>query len=180
MPIKKYDDQILRPKALELRKQGLSYRAIARELKCSPGKVHDLLEPFESVQNRLKQIAELDLKLKELEKRSSDFQSFLTQLKVEAEKVYEEIDRNSLVNMKEQVMFILYNGCRRARSCKWVDEEGYCTKWPFSEPSSKIFDAKEVYERDENGSIKRIFFHQVIKAPGLCLSCPHYKPKEAK
>ncbi|MEM0054301.1 MAG: helix-turn-helix domain-containing protein [Nitrososphaeria archaeon] len=87
MPIKKFDDEILRPKALELRKNGLSYRAIAKELGCSPGKVHDLLAPYESPQNRLKQISELNLKIRELEKRALDFKLFLEQLKNEANHV---------------------------------------------------------------------------------------------
>ncbi|MEM4140023.1 MAG: hypothetical protein QXG36_02865 [Nitrososphaeria archaeon] len=179
MPIKKFDDGILRPKALELRMQGLSYRAIARELGCSPGKVHDLLAPYESPQNRLKQISALDLKIQELEKKASDFKQFLEQLKSEASQVYEEIDRDTLTKILGHVKLILYNGFRRARSCKWVDEEGYCMKWPFKDRPTEVFEAKEVYERGKDG-VERVFFHNVIDAPGLCLSCPHYKPKGEK
>jgi orotate phosphoribosyltransferase-like protein len=43
MPKKKYDDQELKQKALELRKQGLSYREIAKKLNCSIFKVHEVL-----------------------------------------------------------------------------------------------------------------------------------------
>ena len=43
MPKKKYNDQELKKKALELRKQGLSYRKIAKELNCSVFKVHRIL-----------------------------------------------------------------------------------------------------------------------------------------
>ena len=39
MPKKRYDDESLRRKALELRKLGMSYREIARELGCSVYKV---------------------------------------------------------------------------------------------------------------------------------------------
>jgi DNA-binding CsgD family transcriptional regulator len=40
MPRKRYDDEALRARALELRSRGLSYREIARELGCSVFKVH--------------------------------------------------------------------------------------------------------------------------------------------
>ncbi|MEM0053267.1 MAG: hypothetical protein QXL89_03710 [Nitrososphaeria archaeon] len=176
---KKYDDRVLRPKALELRTQGLSYAAIARELGCSPGKVYDLLAPYESSRNRLKQLSELDLKIRELEKKASDFKLFLEQLKNEASQVYEEMDRDTLSKILGHVKLILFNGFRRARSCKWVGEEGYCMKWPFKDRPTEVFDAKEVYERGEEG-VERVFFHNVIDAPGLCLSCPHYKPKGMK
>jgi orotate phosphoribosyltransferase-like protein len=43
MPKKKYNDEELKQKALELRKQGLSYREIAKMLNCSIFKVHELL-----------------------------------------------------------------------------------------------------------------------------------------
>ena len=35
MPRRKYDDEALRARTLELRSRGLSYREIARELGCS-------------------------------------------------------------------------------------------------------------------------------------------------
>jgi transposase-like protein len=40
MPRRRYDDEALRARALELRARGLSYREIARELGCSVFKVH--------------------------------------------------------------------------------------------------------------------------------------------
>jgi orotate phosphoribosyltransferase-like protein len=43
MPKKKFNDQELKQKALELRKQGLSYREIAKKLNCSIFKVHEVL-----------------------------------------------------------------------------------------------------------------------------------------
>jgi orotate phosphoribosyltransferase-like protein len=43
MPKKKYNDQELKQKALELRKQGLSYREIAKKLNCSIFKIHEVL-----------------------------------------------------------------------------------------------------------------------------------------
>jgi transposase len=48
VPRKKYDDDVLRQKALEFRARGLSYREIARELGCSVFKVYQLISPYES------------------------------------------------------------------------------------------------------------------------------------
>jgi len=45
MPRKVYDDKELKPKALELRKKGYSYREIAKELGCRIYKVHELISP---------------------------------------------------------------------------------------------------------------------------------------
>jgi orotate phosphoribosyltransferase-like protein len=43
MPKKRYNDQDLKQKALELRNQGLSYREIAKKLNCSIFKIHEVL-----------------------------------------------------------------------------------------------------------------------------------------
>ncbi len=40
MPKRRYDDEVLSQRALELRSRGLSYREIAHELGCSVFKVH--------------------------------------------------------------------------------------------------------------------------------------------
>jgi DNA-directed RNA polymerase specialized sigma24 family protein len=58
VPRKKYDDDVLRQKALELRARGLSYREIARELGCSIFKVHQLISHYESPRSRIKQVLE--------------------------------------------------------------------------------------------------------------------------
>jgi transposase-like protein len=47
VPKRRYDDEALRQRALELRAKGLSYREIARELGCSVFKVHQLISPYE-------------------------------------------------------------------------------------------------------------------------------------
>jgi len=180
LPIKRYDDQSLMPRALELRSKGLSYAAIARELGCSPGKVHDLLAPFESPKNRLEKLAELDLKISEIEKKVSDFSELLKKLRDEAEEAFKEVDRGMLAKMRGHLLMILFQAYRRSRKCKWVDGEGYCLIWRFHEHPSEIFDAKEAYERNKNGEMERVFFHNVSEAPGLCLSCPHFKPREVE
>ena len=78
MPKKKYDDKVLKPKALELRKRGYSYREIAKELGCSVYKVHELLAPIESSKSRLTQIAELTSKVDELFKKVGGLEAKLS------------------------------------------------------------------------------------------------------
>jgi orotate phosphoribosyltransferase-like protein len=66
VPRKKYDDDALRQRALELRSKGLSYREIARELGCSVFKVHQLIAPYESPRSRIRQVHELATRVEEL------------------------------------------------------------------------------------------------------------------
>jgi orotate phosphoribosyltransferase-like protein len=54
VPRKRYDDEALRARALELRSKGLSYRGIARELGCSIFKVYQLISPYESLRSRVR------------------------------------------------------------------------------------------------------------------------------
>jgi transposase len=68
MPRRKWDEEELREKVLELRRQGKSYREIARELGCSVFTVSKILSPFENPQSRLKQAAELAVRVGELSK----------------------------------------------------------------------------------------------------------------
>jgi transposase len=68
VPRRKWDEEELRKKALELRRQGKSYREIARELGCSVFTVSKVLSPFENPQSRLKQTAELAMRVEELSK----------------------------------------------------------------------------------------------------------------
>jgi DNA invertase Pin-like site-specific DNA recombinase len=63
MGMKRYDDDALRARALELWKEGLSYREIARRLGCSTYKVYELLSPQENTQSRTKRIEELARRL---------------------------------------------------------------------------------------------------------------------
>lgn len=72
MPRKRYDDEELRRRALELRRRGYSYREIARELGCSLYKVWEVLSPVESPRSRLRQAAELAARVEELSGRLQD------------------------------------------------------------------------------------------------------------
>jgi len=66
MPRRRYDDEALRARALELRAKGLSYREIARELGCSVFKVYQLISPYESPRSRIRQVHELATRVEEL------------------------------------------------------------------------------------------------------------------
>ena len=77
---KKYDDEALRAKALELRREGLSYREIARRLGCSVYKVWELLSPHENIRSRIKQVAELAQKLDELSRRISEVEGKISRI----------------------------------------------------------------------------------------------------
>ena len=69
MPRKRYDDDVLRARALELRSKGLSYREIARELGCSVFKVHQLISSYESPRSRIRQVVELAGRVEELSRK---------------------------------------------------------------------------------------------------------------
>ena len=66
MPKRRYDDEALRQRALELRSRGLSYREIARELGCGVFKVHQLISSCESPRSRIRQVVELAGRVEEL------------------------------------------------------------------------------------------------------------------
>jgi predicted transcriptional regulator len=69
MPRKRYDDEALRARALELRAKGLSYREIARELGCSVFKVYQLISPYENPKSRIKHVHELAGRVEELSRK---------------------------------------------------------------------------------------------------------------
>jgi len=68
MPKRKWDEEELRKRVLELRMQGKSYREIAREIGCSVFTVSKVLSPIENPRSRLRQVAELAVRVEELSK----------------------------------------------------------------------------------------------------------------
>jgi orotate phosphoribosyltransferase-like protein len=81
MPKKRYDDEALRARALELRSKGLSYREIARELGCSVFKVYQLISPYESPRSWIRQVLELARMVDELGRRVDELNAELGELK---------------------------------------------------------------------------------------------------
>jgi orotate phosphoribosyltransferase-like protein len=87
MPKKKFNDQELKQKALELRKQGLSYREIAKKLNCSIFKIHEVLsEKRMDLENEILTIKYkidfiMENELPEIRKRIEKIESELDSLK---------------------------------------------------------------------------------------------------
>jgi predicted RNase H-like nuclease (RuvC/YqgF family) len=81
MPKKRYADDELKQKALNLRREGYSYREIAEKLGCSVYKVHELISSYENPNSRLKQAVELADKLDELSSKVKSLESIISDLK---------------------------------------------------------------------------------------------------
>jgi predicted transcriptional regulator len=81
MPRRKYDDEVLRARALELRAKGLSYREIAWELGCSVFKVHQLISHYESPRSRVRQVQELATRVEELGRKLRELEVQVSRIK---------------------------------------------------------------------------------------------------
>jgi predicted transcriptional regulator len=188
MPRRRYDDEVLRSKALELRGRGLSYREIAKELGCSVYKVHELLSPIESPKSRIKQVIELSKKVEELGRAVADFESKFNELKsvlsevrpsLELVKEFSEIKRR-LSSLEEELRVVEEFARVRVEDedlrCYWVDEGGgvcllyYCSE---GEPG-----CEKVVEKVD-GEEMIFYFPNVRKHPLICVACPFYKPKKS-
>jgi len=206
MPRKIYDDEKLRPEALKLRRQGLSYREIARRLGCSVYKVHELISDYESPSSRLKQAMELAdrldalaSKLSELEAQASKLQSSLSSLKAledlagEASKLRKEVKglnrrlgeleesvegiANSVADLEESVAWIRRSAERRLRE----DHNG--CRWLNKDGYCTLW----YWHRDERvrgwdmrqdvvGG-KEVYLLNAKKHPLICAACPSYEPR---
>jgi len=195
MPRKKWDEEDLRKKVLELRRQGKSYREIARELGCSVFTVSKILSPFENPQSRLKQAAELAMKIEELSKgveglvkrleglrpieelrgwlskmdeRLSKVEGSIKALRAEVREVASRVD-----SLDDKVGWIERSVARRLRDdwagCRYVDEEGYCTRW-YWQGRVEGWDMREGFEEG-----KTVYHLNVRKHPLICTACPGYE-----
>jgi predicted transcriptional regulator len=188
MPRKRYDNEVLRSKALELRGRGLSYREIAKELGCSVYKVHELLSPVESPKSRIKQVVELSKKVEELSGAVADFESKFNELKSVLSEVRPSLELVKEVSEIRRRLSSLEEGLRiveefaRVRvehkdlRCHWVDEgRGLCTLLYCDEGEPGC---EKVVERVNNEEI--VFYLQnVRKHPLICVACPYYKPEKS-
>ena len=188
MPKRKYDDEVLRSRALELRGRGLSYREIAKELGCSVYKVHELLSPVESPQSRIKQVVELSKKVEELSRAVADFEakfnelkSMLSEVRPSLELIKEVSEIRGRLSSLEEVLRVVEEFARvrvedKDLRCRWVDEgRGVCVLHYCDEGEPGC---EKVVERV--GSEEMIFYLQnVRKHPLICVACPFYKPKKS-
>ncbi len=122
MPKKKYDDEALRARALELRAKGLSYREIARELGCSVFKVYQLIASHESPRSRIRQVVELAGRVEELSRRLRELEVLASRLEatVKPPAFNIEADVELLCNVMEARM--------EYRPCRHMDSDGYCKR----------------------------------------------------
>jgi predicted transcriptional regulator len=190
VPKRRYDDEALRVRALELRAKGLSYREIARELGCSVFKVYQLISPYESPRSRIKQVLELARMVDELGRRVSELSvklgelehrlSQLKPLEDMSKAVYAlrgDVDSLStrILELEDAMDWIRRSVSRRLRGrseCIHIDRNGYCTAWSWM---GKVegWDMRE----DVRGG-RKIYYLNVRKHPLVCTSCPTYKPKQ--
>jgi len=190
MPRKIYDDEKLRPEALKLRRQGLSYREIAKRLGCSVYKVHELISEHESPSSRLKQAAELADKLdalasrlSALEAQASKLQSSLPNVKMleglagEVSRLREEVEslNRRLGELADSIGWIRRSAERRLRDdhngCKWLDKNGYCTSWHWREKVEGWNMRPDMWEG------RTVYRLNAKSHPLICTACPSYMPR---
>jgi predicted transcriptional regulator len=191
VPKKKYDDEALRARALELRSRGLSYREIARELGCSVFKVHQLISPYESPRSRIRQVLELarmvdelgrrvdelNAKLGELERRLSQLKS-LEDVSKAVDALRRDVDNLStrILELEDDMDWVRRSVYRRLRGrseCVYVDRSGYCTLWHWM---GKV-EGWDMREGVSGG--RKVYYLNVKKHPLVCTSCPTYKPRQS-
>jgi len=161
MPKKVWNEKELLSKIIELRKKGMSYREIAKNIGCSTFTVSRILSPFENPQSRLKQVVELAEKVDEISKKVEKLNRMLNivesvgkiaaVLNVTKDRVSKLEDKIS--ELEEKMEIIEMNAKMRVEGdykCKYIDENGLCT----------CFDEIDVK-----------------KQPLYCLDCPEYRPK---
>jgi hypothetical protein len=146
VPRKRYNDEALRARALELRAKGLSYREIAGELGCSVFKVYQLISPYESPRSRIRQVQELATRVEELSRKLKELESLASRLEatVKPPAFNIEPDLGLLCDVMEAWM--TYNPCR------YTDSDGYCTKrFVFATEKVEGLDCKKLYKRCREG-----------------------------
>ncbi|MCC6005737.1 MAG: helix-turn-helix domain-containing protein [Thermofilum sp.] len=177
---KRYDDDALRAKALELRREGLSYREIARRLGCSVYKVWELISPHENIRSRIKQVAELAQKLDELSRRVGEIEEKISRVRgleglAELASRIERLER--VVSMMEDDLVIMqFSALYKVleNPCRWINGEGYCTLRCLEE--WEIRGTNWVVRREVvDGEV--VYRLNVKEHPWLCLECPFYEPR---
>jgi predicted transcriptional regulator len=187
MPKKKYNDEELKKKGLELRKKGMSYRQIAKELGCSLTKIYYVLSPFEP-KNKLKEAIELaekvnflSSKIDELNNKLSiveskeiilnDINKEIKELKRSFQSILSQLNKTSsdFYQLKYLLIRNVKNRIEGKYRCEYINEEGYCGAWKYD-----IKFNKNMKLINENG--KKAYLLNVKKIPDACIFCPVYKP----
>jgi len=162
MPKKRYNDEELQARALELRMKGFSYREIARELGCSVFKVYQVLRGVSKEP------------MVELEKRVEELSGRLSELVGELNSKTSEIEVfNKRLSSIEEVMQLLLVMARVKRgNCANYRSDGYCNYWAWPE-KPEGWDVKEEIVDVFGG--RKVYRLNVSKYPAFCVACPAYK-----
>lgn len=182
MPRKMYDDEALRKRAIELRRNGYSYRQIAKELGCSVYKIHELISSYENPSERIKMVIDLADKVEKISSEVSLLSEKLEKLKADAEikRSLEELKsrleklEKKLSSIEEDVSFIHSSSKRRLRDeyrCEHLDDEGFCTLWYWKEKvEGWVMKAKT-----EKVKGKTVYLLSAKEHPLICSACPNYE-----
>jgi predicted transcriptional regulator len=172
VPKKKYDDEALRARALELRSRGLSYREIARELGCSVFKVYQLISHYESPRSRVRQVHELATRVEELSRKIRDLEVLASRLEATVKPPVFNIEAD---------LWLLCNNVMEARMdyrpCRHMDPDGYCTRRPIIGRAEGINCRKGVIRGVE---VVEACYPNVLTHWFYCLLCPDYTPAEGE
>jgi len=169
MPRRRYEDEALRARALELRAKGLSYREIARELGCSVFKVYQLISHYESPRSRIKRVHELATRVEELSRKLRELESLASRLEATVEPPAFNIapDLELLCNAMEARMTY--------KPCIHMDSDGYCTKH-FVIGSVEGINCRRGVIR---GVVDvEVCYPSVLTHWFFCMLCPDYTPAE--
>jgi predicted transcriptional regulator len=175
VPRKRYDDEALRARALELRSKGLSYREIARELGCSVFKVHQLISSYESPRSRIRQVHELATRVEELSRRLRDLEVLASRLEVAVKPPVFNIGPD-LELLCRDVM----EARMTYRPCIHMDSDGYCRRhFVFASERVEGLDCRKGFIRGAEGDIE-VCYPSVLTHWFFCLLCPYYTPAEGE
>jgi transposase-like protein len=166
MPRRKYDDEALRAKALELRSKGLSYREIARELGCSVFKVYQLISPYESPRSRIRQAVELSNKVEELNRKLRELESLASRL--------EATVKPPAFNVEPDLRLLCIAAEIRVnlKPCIYMDSDGYCTLYCAFDRIDGL-DGRRVVEGVDECWQPNVLTHWLF-----CMTCSDYTPAE--
>ncbi|MGD0329663.1 MAG: hypothetical protein ABSB40_04350 [Nitrososphaeria archaeon] len=178
MPRKKGDDDELRRRALELRRKGLSYVEIGRQLGRSSYKAWELISPYESHQPKITQVAELDKRIAELNGRINELTKVTDDISAQLKKVKtikdlsERMSRvdKELTVLKESVDLLQRSASFRVLDfeCHKIDKDGFCTFWSWVEEIKGTNMRKSNYE----GAVR--YQMNVNENPLICTACPKF------
>jgi predicted transcriptional regulator len=175
VPRRRYDDEALRARALELRSKGLSYREIARELGCSVFKVYQLISHYESPRSRIRQVHELATRVEEISRKLRELESLASRL--------EAAVKPPAFNIEADLRLLCRNVMEARteyRPCMHMDPDGYCTRhFVFATERVEGLDCKKGFIRGAEEDIE-VCYPSVLTHWFFCLLCPYYTPAEGE